>query len=259
MTISMNKGLVTKNCLIAGTPVLACFKQAEGTPKPLIILSHGFRGSKKDLKDKLEMLAELEYYAVAIDNRGHGDRVEHDFMSQVFQDGKLDVYQVRRLIKETADDIPAIVDHFGADKQVDGQRIGMLGVSMGGFVTFRALVIEERIKLAAPIIASPYWDELPRDVHVLTTPEAEQKLTAYAQEYSPAYYPERFFPRPILIQIGGKDNHSNGERVKQFYRELKSYYHEVAKRVKLIVHEDEGHEFTEPMWINVVKWFQEYL
>jgi dipeptidyl aminopeptidase/acylaminoacyl peptidase len=63
-------------------------------------------------------------------------------MSQVFQDDKLDVYQVRRLIKETADDIPTIIDHLTADNQIDEQRIGMFGVSMGGFVTFRALVIE---------------------------------------------------------------------------------------------------------------------
>jgi uncharacterized protein len=259
MQSKMNESLVTKNYFIAETPVQACFNQAEKTSKPLVILSHGFRESKKDLKDKLEMLAGLGYYAVTIDNRGHGDRVEHDFMSQVFQDGKLNVYQVRRLIKETADDIPAIIDHFIADNQIDEQRIGMLGVSMGGFVTFRALVIEERIKVAGSIIASPYWDELPADVPVLATPEVEQKLADYAREYSPAYFPERFFHRPILIQIGGKDNHYNGGRVRQFYRELENDHHEEADRVKLIVHEEEGHEFTEPMWTNVVKWFQEYL
>jgi dienelactone hydrolase len=259
MQSEMNESLVTKNYLIAETPVLACFNQPENTSKPLVILSHGFRGSKNDLKDKLEMLAGLGYYAITIDNRGHGDRLEHDFMSQAFQDGKLNVYQVRRLIKETADDIPAIIDHFIADSQIDEQRIGMLGVSMGGFVTFRALVIDERIKVAGSIIASPYWDEVPEDVPLLTTPEVEQKLADYAREYSPAYFPERFSHRPILIQIGGKDNHYNGERVRQFYRELENNYQDNANRVKLVVHEEEGHEFTVPMWKNVVKWFQEYL
>jgi alpha-beta hydrolase superfamily lysophospholipase len=73
MQNEMNESLVTKNYLIAETPVLACFNKAENTLKPLVIFSHGFRGSKKDLKDKLEMLARRGYYAVAIDNRGHGD------------------------------------------------------------------------------------------------------------------------------------------------------------------------------------------
>lgn len=177
------------------------------------------------------MLAGMGYYAVTIDNRGHGDRVEHDFMSQVFQDGKLNVYQVRRLIKETADDITAIIDHFIADDRINEQRIGMLGALMGGFVTFCALVIEERIKVAGAIIASPYWDEQPADVPVLTTPEVEQKLADYDREYNPANFPERFLHRPILIQIGGKDNHYNGKRVRQFYRELENDYHEEANHI----------------------------
>lgn len=259
MRIPMNKRQVTEEYLIAQIPVLACYRQTEGAPKPLVILSHGFKGTKDDLRDKLELLADMEYYAVAMDNRGHGARVEPDFSSQVFQDGKLNVYQVRRLIKETAEDIPTIIDHFAADKRIDAQRVGMLGVSMGGFVTFRALVIDKRIKVAAPVIASPYWDELPADVPALATPEAKHRLAAYAREYAPAHTPERFFPRPILAQIGGKDNHYNGERVKQFYRELENHYHADAKRVKLLVHEEAGHEFTKPMWTNVVAWFQEHL
>lgn len=259
MTNSMRRDLVTEDYLISEIPVIACFRKDEGTPKPLVILSHGFLKSKEDLKDELEMLADLGYYAVAMDNRGHGRRDEPDFSSQVLQDRLIDVYQVRRLVKETADDIPSIIDHFEANKQVNAQRIGMLGISMGGYAAFRALVIEERIGVATPIIASPNWDELPEDVPVLVTPEAEERLTAYSREYSPSRYPERFFPRPILTQVGGKDNHYNVERVKQFHQDIERYYHGSDKRVKLIVHENEGHKFTEPMWTNAVEWFQDFL
>jgi len=259
MTISMNRGLVTEDYFISGIPVITCFSQDEAMPKPLVILSHSFGKSKEDLKDELEMLADLGYCAVAMDNRGHGRRDEPDFSSQVFHDGLINVYQVRRLIKETADDIPSIIDHFEADKQVNAQRIGMLGVSMGGYVAFRALVIEERIGVATPIIASPYWDELPRDVPVLLTQKVEEKLVAYSREYSPARYPERFFPRPILTQLGGKDNHYNVERVKLFNQEIKRYYRGSDKRVELIVHENEGHTYTETMRANAVGWFKDYL
>ena len=251
----MDNEMVTQERLVSGIPFLVCFKQDTTSPKPLIILSHGFSRSKDDMKDKLKVLVSMGYYAVAIDNRGHGERADHDFMSQVFQDDKLDVHLVRRLIKETADDIHTLIDHFATNKQVDAQRIGMLGVSMGGFVTFRALVIEKRIKVAAPIIASPYWDDLPAGVPVLDTPEAKQALTAYARQYSPAHHPQAFFPRPVLMQIGGQDDHYDGERVKQFYRELKHHYREADEHVQLIVHDDIGHEFTELMWENAINWF----
>jgi hypothetical protein len=71
MTNSMRRDLATEDYLISEIPVIACFRQDEEVPKPLVILSHGFLKSKEDLKDELKMLADLGYYAVAIDNRGH--------------------------------------------------------------------------------------------------------------------------------------------------------------------------------------------
>lgn len=65
--------------------------------------------------------------------------------------------------------------------QIDEARIGMLGVSMGGGATFRALVVEECIKVAAPIIASPYLDEVPQDVPTVSNPEIQQALEAYSE------------------------------------------------------------------------------
>ena len=259
MTKSVNNNLVIEDYHISQIPVLVCFSQDGVTPKPLVLLSHSFGSAKENLKDRSKILAEMGYYAVSIDNRGHGKREEPAFSVQVFKNKLLDVYQVRRLIKETADDIPSIIDHLEANDMVDTKRIGMLGVSMGGFVALRALVIEDRIKVATPVIASPYWDDIPKDVNVLATSEANQRLSAYSREFSPANHIHKFFPRPILIQIGGKDNHYNVEKVKQFYQTIKSYYHESRKAVKLIIHEEEGHNFTELMWFNAVTWFQNYL
>ncbi len=244
---------------IGEIPVLACFDADRGFPKPLVIISHGFRGSKENLRERAAALAKLGYYAVAIDNCGHGERPGPGFLSQVSRDGALDMVEVRRLIKETADDIPAIVDYFAGDKLINGQRVGLVGVSMGGFVTFRALTFEKRIKVAAPIIASPFWDDLPAEVPVLSTSEARDALTTYARRYSPAHYPDQFFPRPLLIQIGEVDQHYNGAKVKRFYHELQGRYRSAVEKVQLIVHEGVGHTFTEPMWVNAVNWLQKYL
>jgi dienelactone hydrolase len=174
-------------------------------------------------------------------------------------EGKFNLYEVRRLIKETADDIPSLIDNFISEKQVDAARIGMIGMSMGGFTTFRALVIEERITVAAPIIASPYFDEKPKDVPIITRPEITQALKAYSREFSPAHFPDRFYPRAILIQVGRKDQHLDAGRVAQFYQNLTSYYRERPDRLKLIVEEKIGHEFTNSMWSNTINWFKRYL
>lgn len=247
-----------EKCKIDGIPTLSCFKD-DGLQKPLIILSHALRDLKEYWQAKLEALAAAGYYAVALDNRGHGERKEKDSGARVFIDRKVNVYEVRRLIKETADDVPILINHFAAKKQVDAARIGMVGVSMGGFATFRALVIEKRIKVAAPILASPHFDEMPSDVPTSKRPEIQQALEAYSREYSPAHDLGRFFPRAVLIQIGGQDKHFNGQRVAQFYRELTSYYQEMPEKLAFIVDENAAHEFTASMWDNVTDWFQKHL
>ena len=247
-----------ERCTIDGIPTLSC-SQRDAGPKPLILLAHAFNGSKEYWQARLETLAESGSYAVAFDNKGHGQRRESGFKARVFSEGRLNVYEVRRLIKETADDVPKLINHFVAKEQVDAARIGMIGVSMGGFITYRALVIEERIKVAALIIASPYFDEVPRDVPTVDRPEIQQTLEAYSREYSPGYHLDRFYPRAILIQTGERDNHIDGKRVEQFYRELAPYYRERPDNLGFAMEENTAHEFTESMWDKAAKWLQKHL
>ena len=245
---------------VKGIPALACYTtDSPNTPKPLVILSHAFQSSKAFWQDKLSALAASGYFAVALDNKGHGERNGPDFKSIVFSEEGFNLYEVRRLIKETADDIPTLIDHFSTHPCVDASRIGMIGVSMGGFITFRALVIEKRIRVAAPVIASPYFNERPRDVPLDTRPGINRALEDYAQKFSPDGFAERFYPRAILIQVGGRDKHLDAGRVKQFYKSLQPHYAKMPHKLRFIEEKNVGHEFTDSMWQNILNWFEQYL
>lgn len=245
--------------VVDGIPVLKSFQKVTGR-KPLVILSHGFRGNKESWIPHLQTLARHGYYAVALDNRSHRERHEPDFVSQVFQEGNLKVHEVRQLIKETAEDISRIIDCLATATGVDQTRIGMAGVSMGGFATFRAVVIEKRIKVAAPIIASPYWDDIPQGIPIADDPENQQALDSIVRQFSPALFPERFAPRPLLMQVGSDDKHYNVDRVKEFAEQLATCHYKADERkLKLIVHEGVGHEFASDMWANVLAWLTQYL
>jgi pimeloyl-ACP methyl ester carboxylesterase len=265
-TASFNKMLLSDKHFefekgsVEGIPTLSCFNTDKKTgPRPLVFLSHAFQSSKEFWQDKLAFLAAAGYFAVAMDNKGHGERNGPDFKSQVFTKHGFNLYEVRRLIKETADDIPILIDHFITHKTIDAARIGMLGVSMGGFIAFRALVIEKRISVATPVIASPYFDETPRDVPLANRPEINRALEAYSQKYSPAGFAERFYPRAVLIQVGGRDKHLDAGRVEQFYKTLLPYYAKGPDKLRFIQEDNSGHDFTESMWQNVTKWFQKHL
>jgi len=245
--------------VIQGIPTLSCFK-GSGDHKPLVIFSHAFMGAKEAFTDHLQTFAELGYYAVSLENRGHGERSMPGFIvKKVFMEKKLNVYEVRKLIKETADDMVILINHFVKEGGIDEDRIGIIGVSMGGFSALRTLVMEDRIKVVAPIIASPYFNEIPEDVPIVKDPETMQKLKDYSDRYSPAFHLDRFYPRAILLQIGGRDIHFSGENVKEFCHTLGPYYEKNPDRLKLIVHDNVAHEFTQPMWNNVINWFRKYL
>ncbi|MBW2411699.1 MAG: alpha/beta fold hydrolase [Deltaproteobacteria bacterium] len=254
------KGVELETGEIAGIPILSGYSSDEGIgSRPLVILSHAFQSSKEFWQDKMVSLARAGYYTVALDNRGHGERKGPDFKSQVLEKDGFNLYEVRRLIKETADDIPTLIDHFSSHQSVDAARIGMVGVSMGGFIAFRALVIDDRIGVAAPVIASPYFDEKPGDVPLVNRPEINRALDVYSQKFSPAYHPDQFYPRAILIQVGGQDKHLDAGRVRQFYESLKSKYHQKPEKLKFIQEENTGHQFTASMWRHATKWLEKNL
>ena len=106
--------------IIQGIPVLTAFK-TDGQPKPLVILSHGFNENKERWASHLQALGASGYYAVALDNHNHGERKGVDFTTAVFCDDALKLHEVRRLIKETAEDIPRLIDHFAASPEVDAK------------------------------------------------------------------------------------------------------------------------------------------
>lgn len=247
-----------ENLIIDGIPTLTCFNN-DGAPKPLVILSHPFQASKVFWQDRLERLANMGYYGVALDNRGHGERGGADFAEQVIVEGKFNVYEVRRLMKETADDIPKLIDYFVKNEEVDESRIGMTGLSMGGYITFRALVIEKRIKVAVAILASPYFNELPKDVQYVDRPEVLKALETYSHKNNPANFIDRFYPKALLIQVGALDKHFDVNRVKGFYHELRNRYQDAPHCLEFVMENDIAHEFTQNMWKNTLDWLQKHL
>jgi pimeloyl-ACP methyl ester carboxylesterase len=129
--------------VISGVPVLVSRPVAD-KPAPFVLLSHGFTRSKEDWPEQLEQLGDKGYVTVAMDNRLHGERTGAGFDS-LLPEGKLDLPNLRRVIQETAADISMLIDHFSRDEAVDAARIAVVGVSMGGFVSFAALVNDARI------------------------------------------------------------------------------------------------------------------
>ena len=131
----------------------AIYRPKLGERFPVVIVQHFLGGSKDHLAlvPLLNGLANKGFLAVAIDGRFRGER----------QNGKsLDVAMLEALrtgkgrpfLVDTAYDITRLIDYLQTRPDVDGQRIGMTGMSEGGMITWLTAAMDDRIKVAVPII-----------------------------------------------------------------------------------------------------------
>jgi predicted esterase len=200
---------------------------------------------------------DLNYLVVSLDNRYHGDRKEESFREKIMTaDGKLNLYLLRKIKKDTVEDITTLIDYFITNYTIDKDRIGMIGISMGGYITYASLIKESRIKVAIPFISSPFWDDIPKD-----TPIDEKDFDKFIQltnEFNPAKEYQKFFPRCIFMSIGRKDKHFDLEKFMSLYSDLEKCYVSAPNKIKLKVY-DVAHEVTDEMWNDALEWLKKMI
>jgi cephalosporin-C deacetylase-like acetyl esterase len=229
------------------------------SPDTLVIFSHGFGDNKEKVQVFAKELAKDGYFVVSLDNKCHGERKDETFFNIVKKGEKIDIFKVRQLIKETADDVVKLIDYYNTVDNINMSKIGMTGISMGGYATYRVGVIDSRVKILSPLIASPYWDEIPKDVKVINNCMETNEVKEYINKYTPSNNIDSFVDKKLLIQIGGKDKHYKLDRVVAFYKKIIKKLEKQGKEKKyinLIVHEQLGHEVNDEMLIVTKKWFR---
>lgn len=95
-----------------------------------IILLHGFGGNRLDMRSRAEVLARHGYGVLLYDLRGHGE-------SQG---------DVRAFGWEDVKDVHAALQFLSNREEVNADRIGILGFSIGGQIAIRATAEYEQIK-----------------------------------------------------------------------------------------------------------------
>lgn len=96
----------------------------EGAGKlPLVILSHGFGGSGRDLEDYAEAFAENQIAAFTFDFVGGGP------------DSRSGGDMQHMSVQTEAEDLHVVLDFFRNDDRIDQDHILLFGASQGGFVS----------------------------------------------------------------------------------------------------------------------------
>jgi dienelactone hydrolase len=122
---------------------------------PAVVFLHGTGGKKEDNKNILYQLAKRGIMGVAIDARFHGERItggahgsrEYVAAATAAWENKNQAHQTHPFLFDTAFDLWRVTDYLVSRPDIDANRIGMGGISMGGMETWLAASVDKRIKV----------------------------------------------------------------------------------------------------------------
>ena len=193
---------------------------------PVVIMVPGLDSTKEELQATAEYFLARGLATLAIDGPGQGES-EYEL-------------PIEPAYEKVA---TAAVDYLQDRSGLDRERIGLFGVSLGGYYAARSAAYEKRLR-AVVALAGPYrldldWDELPPQTRATFQARSGAKSAEEARAKAAELTLEEAAARietPLLIVGGGRD------------RIIPAYHQErLAKEVKtaeLVIYPDGGHGVT---------------
>jgi uncharacterized protein len=238
---------------ISDIPVIE-FTQAGAARKlPLLILMHGFTGSKHDLWVQGQQYAQEGFFAVSVDLHRHGELGETPFIPAHASPYMDDI------IDQSAANLDCLIRDYQVHPAVDAERVFLLGVSLGGAVIYRYLPRRApSVRAAACMVAGcdPFWEKTFRSV-MLLYPEfgiTEEFLDQAAAVVETRPFLSGVADFPLLMQYGKQDPIIPLWEVHKIYEQVRQAYTR-PERIVLSEYDGCGHETPPAMYADALRWF----
>jgi len=243
-------------------PTLVSFHEQK-QPLPAVICLHGWSANKEGMLKHCLRTADAGFFAIAIDAQMHGERLDPAFWSKSAENFSHIFFSV---VTETAKDLTQVVDFLEKRPEVDQNRLGLKGISMGAFISLIATQFEKRVKAVASILGAGDFQLFGEKVSSQKVLPSDQQLLNHLDEeterlirkYDPLKHLRKFPPTALLLMGGSQDPLIPKEGIIQLYEELEPLYASNSENLKLKMY-DVGHAYTEEMEAEVIQWLTEHL
>ncbi|WP_448702304.1 alpha/beta hydrolase family protein [Mucilaginibacter sp. AW1-3] len=263
---------------------------------PAVIFLHGTGGKKDEarIKNILYRLTKLGIAGVAIDARFHGERIaggahgSEEYIAAVTQawENSDKSHQTHPFLWDTSYDLWRVTDYLCTRPDIDANRLGMGGISMGGIETWMAASVDPRIKVAVPDIAiqsfkwsleNDRWQgrvgtikgahqQAAKDMGDSTINQRNIKavwdkiLPGITGEFDCPSMIRLFAPRPFLILSTENDNNNPLPGAKIAFAAVQAAYGTAnADKLKIDVAPKLGHTTPEYHIQMALDWFEQWL
>ncbi len=161
-------------------------------PIPVVILLHGV-GDRKTvdyIESGIPFFTEAGYAVLRIDVANHGERKTQNYEVDFTGDYK---YWTRDLISQTVFDLRRSIDFLSTCEEINPNRIGFLGISLGGFIGTVFCGVDERVKVPTLALTGG-------GLNVMFGVDAMDAETRnYLSIIDPINFVDKISPRPLLM------------------------------------------------------------
>jgi dienelactone hydrolase len=252
--------------------ILALPKNRKG-PVPVIVGMHGHSGSKNDyIPDPSNerslgwLLVKRGYAVAAIDGYFNGERVfkgprgklERDAGGQELSLFKLHLWQGRTLWGMMLRDEQCLLDYLGTRPELDPQRIGATGGSMGCTRAWWVAAIDDRLKAIVGVCCFTRYTEL-------LAHGSSHGIYYFVPGLLKHFDTEAIYalvaPRPMLQLSGDQDRNAPPDGVEVLEKKVGGVYQLYGKPDNFlsVLYKNTGHEYLPEMRTEMVDWFLRHL
>lgn len=215
-------------------------------PLPVVILLHG-KGDQKTV-DYIEfgnnILYKKGYAVLRIDVSNHGDRLENDYDFSFTGKHR---YWTRDIILQTVFDLRRTIDFIETKEELDNNKIGFLGISLGGITGTIFSSIDKRVKVPVIVLAGGQMNLM----------FGKKALSSDTNDYlsiiEPMNFVKQISPRPLLMI-----NAENDDIIPPMMSKL--LYKKAGNPKQIIWYPAKHHTIPiDKVYNDGVNWFDKYL
>ncbi|MSU59688.1 MAG: dienelactone hydrolase [Pedosphaera sp.] len=146
------------------------------------------------------------------------------------------------------DDLLAL-DYLCSRPEVDAQRIGVTGISMGATRTWWAMALDERLKAGVAVCCLTRYQNL-IEHEALKAHGIYYFVPGLLQHFDTEAVVALAAPRPLLFLSGENDGGSPVDGIRIIEKKVKQAYqlYDAGKEFESIVYPGVGHQYTPDMW-----------
>jgi dienelactone hydrolase len=157
------------------------------------------------------------------------------------------------------DDMMAL-DYLASRPEVDANRIGAMGMSMGATRTWWLMALDERLKAGVPICCLTRYQSIIKN-QLLKAHGIYYYVPNLLNHFDTEAIVALIAPRPVLFLDGDQDGTSPVDGIHEIENAVRPVYRLYDKEddFQSIVYHGQGHLYTPEMWAKTLAWLDEKL